>query len=143
MQHQNDATEVQTKSHYEAFESHIRRLELSGYILQKDSATMIPGISQDPLTPSNSASAHSVSVPQFNSDRRLRCQRVSNYWQHLALSLSLLPVRANRKLENQHQFRLNQRRPANTNNISTGRAFSPAPTTLLNDCQMAGWASSC
>ena len=143
MQPQDVATQVLPKVRYEAFESQLRRLELSGYILNKDSTMLPAGISQEPLTSSNGASTHSVLKHQFKSDRRLRCQRASNYWQHSALSLSLLPVRASSRSLTHPQFRLSQCTQANTSNTLTGRAFSPTPTTPLTDGQMAGGASSC
>jgi len=143
MQAQDVATQVLPKVRYEAFESQVRRLELSGYISNKDYTMFPAGISQEPLTSSKGASTHSVSKHQFKSDRRLRCQRASNYWQHSALSLSLLPVRASSRLLTQPQFRLSQCTQANTSNTLTGRAFSPTLTTPLTDGQMAGGAASC
>ena len=143
MQAQDVATQVLPKVRYEAFESQVRRLELSGYISNKDYTMFPAGISQEPLTSSKGASTHSVSKHQFKSDRRLRCQRASNYWQHSALSLSLLPVRASSRLLTQPQFRFSQCTQANTSNTLTGRAFSPTLTTPLTDGQMAGGAASC
>ena len=148
MQPQDVATEALPKVRYEAFESQFRRLELSGYISNKDTTMLPAGIFQEPLTSSKGAPTHSVSKHQFKSDRRLRCQRASNYWQHSALSLLLLPVRANSRSKNlssltQPQFRLSQCKQANTSNTLTGRAFSPTSTTPLTDGQMAGEASSC
>lgn len=148
MQPQDVATEALPKVRYEAFESQFRRLELSGYISNKDTTMLPAGIFQEPLTSSKGAPTHSVSKHQFKSDRRLRCQRASNYWQHLALSLLLLPVRASSRSKNlssltQPQFRLSQCKQANTSNTLTGRAFSPTSTTPLTDGQMAGEASSC
>ena len=143
MQAQDVATQVLPKVRYEAFESQVRRLELSGYISNKDYTMFPAGISQEPLTSSKGASTHSVSKHQFKSDRRLRCQRASNYWQHSALSLSLRPVRASSRLLTQPQFRLSQCTQANTSNTLTGRAFSPTLTTPLTDGQMAGGAASC
>ena len=148
MQPQDVVTEALPKVRYEAFESQFRRLELSGYISNKDTTMLPAGIFQEPLTSSKGAPTHSVSKHQFKSDRRLRCQRASNYWQHSALSLSLLPVRASSRSKNlssltQPQFRLSQCKQANTSNTLTGRAFSPTSTTPLTDGQMAGEASSC
>jgi len=143
MQAQDVATQVLPKVRYEAFESQVRRLELSGYISNKDYTMFPAGISQEPLTSSKGASTHSVSKHQFKSDRRLRCQRASNYWQHSALSLSLRRVRASSRLLTQPQFRLSQCTQANTSNTLTGRAFSPTLTTPLTDGQMAGGAASC
>ena len=148
MQPQDFVTEALPKVRYEAFESQFRRLELSGYISNKDTTMLPAGIFQEPLTSSKGAPTHSVSKHQFKSDRRLRCQRASNYWQHSALSLSLLPVRASSRSKNlssltQPQFRLSQCKQANTSNTLTGRAFSPTSTTPLTDGQMAGEASSC
>lgn len=148
MQPQDVVTEALPKVRYEAFESQFRRLELSGYISNKDTTMLPAGIFQEPLTSSKGAPTHSVSKHQFKSDRRLRCQRASNYWQHSALSLSLLPVRASSRSKNlssltQPRFRLSQCTQANTSNTLTGRAFSPTSTTPLTDGQMAGEASSC
>lgn len=143
MQAQDVATQVLPKVRCEAFESQVRRLELSGYISNKDYTMLPAGISQEPLTSSKGASTYSVSKHQFKSDRRLRCQRASNYWQHSALSLSLLPVRASSRLLTQPQFRLSQCTQANTSNTLTGRAFSPTLTTPLTDGQMAGGAAAC
>ena len=148
MQPQDVVTEALPKVRYEAFESQFRRLELSGYISNKDTTMLPAGIFQEPLTSSKGAPTHSVSKHQFKSDRRLRCQRASNYWQHSALSLLLLPVRASSRPKNlssltQPQFRLSQCKQANTSNTLTGRAFSPTSTTPLTDGQMAGEASSC
>ena len=148
MQPQDVVTEALPKVRYEAFKSQFRRLELSGYISNKDTTMLPAGIFQEPLTSSKGAPTHSVSKHQFKSDRRLRCQRASNYWQHSALSLLLLPVRASSRSKNlssltQPQFRLSQCKQANTSNTLTGRAFSPTSTTPLTDGQMAGEASSC
>ena len=143
MQPQDVVTEALPKVRYEAFESQFRRLELSGYISNKDTTMLPAGIFQEPLTSSRGAPTHSVSKHQFKSDRRLRCQRASNYWQHSALSLSLLPVRASSRSLTQPQFRLSQCTQENTSNTLTGRAFSPTSTTPLTDGQMAGEASSC
>ena len=148
MQPQDVVTEALPKVRYEAFESQFRRLELSGYISNKDTTMLPAGIFQEPLTSSKGAPTHSVSKHQFKSDRRLRCQRASNYWQHSALSLLLPPVRASSRSKNlssltQPQFRLSQCKQANTSNTLTGRAFSPTSTTPLTDGQMAGEASSC
>ncbi len=148
MQPQDVATEALPKVRYEAFESQFRRLELSGYISNKDTTMLAAGIFQEPLTSSKGAPTHSVSKHQFKSDRRLRCQRASNYWQHSALSLLLLPVRASSRPKNlssltQPQFRLSQCKQENTSNTLTGWAFSPTSTTPLTDGQMVGEASSC
>jgi hypothetical protein len=149
MMHPQDvATEALPRVRYETFEAQVRRLEPGGYISNKDSTMLPAGISQEPHTSSKGASTHSVSKPQFKSDRRLRCQRASNYWQHSALSLSLLPVRASSRSKNlssltQPQFRLSQCTQANTSNTLTGRAFTPTPTTPLIDDQVAGGAASC
>jgi hypothetical protein len=149
MMHPQDvATEALPRVRYETFEAQVRRLESGGYISNKDSTMLPAGISQEPHTSSKGASTHSVSKPQFKSDRRLRCQRASNYWQHSALSLSLLPVRASSRSKNlssliQPQFRLSQCTQANTSNTLTGRAFTPTPTTPLIDDQVAGGAASC
>jgi hypothetical protein len=131
------------KCRYEAFESQLRPSQWEGCILYKDSTMLSAGISQEPLTSSKGATTHSVSSHHFKSDRRLRCQRASNYWQHSALSLSLLPVPASSRSKNlslltQPQFRLSQYTPANTSNTLTGRAFAPTPTTPLADTQMLG-----
>ena len=145
---QHVAAQPPIKARSEALESHFRPLQRAGYIMDKDS-TMFPSrISQEALTLSTDATAHPVSKHSFKSNRRHRCQRASNYWQHLALSLLLLPVRASSRSKNlsfwtQPQFRLSQYTQANTSNTLTGWAFAPTLTTPCSDGHMAGGAAKC
>ena len=139
MQPQHVAAHSSTNAPSEALESHFRSTRRDGYILNKDSTMLPTGISQEALTLSKGATAHSVSKHPFSSNRRLRCQRASNYWQHSALSLLLLPVRASSRSKNlswltQPLFRLSQYTQANISNLPKGNlstkwAVAPTSTT--------------
>ena len=157
MQAQYVAARPSTNAPFEALESHFRPLQRDGFIFNKDSTMLPTGISQEALTSSKDASAHSVSKHPISSNRRHRCQRASNYWQHSALSLLLLPVRASSRSKNlscltQPLFRLSQCRQANTSNLPKGNlstkwAVAPTSTTSPNFCpifgSIAGGAVSC
>ena len=131
MQPQYVAMRSAPKGCFEALESQTRRIERDGCILDKDSTMLQTRISQETLTLSTVATTHSVSKHPFSSNRRLRCQRASNYWQHLALSSLLLPVRASSRSKNlswSSQSRLSQSKPANTSNTFTEWASAPTLT---------------
>lgn len=121
----------------EAFESQFRRLQRDGYILHISSPIVRAGIPQEPLTSNTGAKAHSASKHLITSDRRPRCQRASNYWQHSALSLSLqlAPAMSQKNLSLLNRFRSSQHTQANTNNIPNGvltLGWAPAPTPITS-----------
>ena len=139
---------------FEALETHVRLSVRYACIFHKDSPMLPSGISQETLTSSTGALVQDALKRLFRSDRRLRCQRASNYWLHSASSLLLLPVRASSRSKNlslltQPLFRLSQHRQANTSNLLTKWAFAPTSTLTgfktppQYDGQLAGGAATC
>ena len=106
-----------------------------GYLFDTISRNCTARKIQDFLTSVPWSKAHVASAGHIQSDRRLRCRRASNFWQHSALSPWLLPVRASSRSKNlslliQSQSRSSRHTPVNTSNSGlTGRAFAPTPTT--------------
>lgn len=139
MQPQHVALSTSSNGSPDAQATQIRRLSAPlaacGYLFDADSTISGPKETQDFLTSLRGGRAHVASNRSIESYRRLRCQRASNFWQHSALSPSLLPVRASSRSKNmwlliQSRSRSSQHTPVNTSKTGfTGRAFAPTPTT--------------
>ncbi|MFT6022860.1 MAG: hypothetical protein ACI9PY_000971 [Ascidiaceihabitans sp.] len=137
MQPQHVAPHCSSNGSPDAPATQIRASEPCGYLFDTISRNYGARKSQGFLTSVPRSRARVASKGHFLSDRRLRCQRASNYWQHSALSLLLLPVRASSRSKNlswliQSRSRLSRHTPVNTSKTGlTGRAFAPTPTASL------------
>ena len=122
----------------EALESHCRRLNCTRYQWQITSSNVPSRNTQVSLTSESGRARHQAVPRPINNDRRLRCQRALNCWQHSALLQPYRPAQAAKQTKNTLWLhpslsRLSQLTQVSTskttNGFKVGQASAPVLTT--------------
>lgn len=133
MHPQHLAAQPQSATATAALESHFRRLGSSPYAMAMNCSKVTARNTDVSLTSNPGSSWHEAVSDPLNSDRRLRCQRASNYWPHSALSqpFQLAPQSSRKNTSWLHPSpsRLSPYTQVSTSNTFRGQARAPASTS--------------
>ena len=135
----------------EALESHCRRLSEIPYQWQITSSSVRSRNTQVSLTSESGRARHQAVPRPTNIDRRLKCQRALNCWQHSALLQPYQPAQAVKQTKNTLWLHLSPSQLSQLTLVSTikttrgskgGQASAPV-LTFSRPCTLTVGGASC